>query len=87
MTEFAASHFAVPEADIIWKDNHVRAGKEDVAFVELVQLAWANRVPLSATGFYKTPKINYDRSTFSGRPFFYVAYGAAVTEVVGAVDR
>jgi xanthine dehydrogenase large subunit len=37
---------------------------------------------LSATGFYKTPKINYDRSTFSGMPFFYFAYGAAVTEVI-----
>jgi xanthine dehydrogenase large subunit len=47
-----------------------------------VQLAWFDRVSLSATGFYKTPKINYDRSTFSGRPFFYYAYGAAVSEVV-----
>jgi xanthine dehydrogenase large subunit len=56
-----------------------------VSFSDLVQLAWADRVPLSATGFYKTPKINYDRETFSGRPFFYFAYGAAVTEVV--VDR
>jgi xanthine dehydrogenase large subunit len=37
---------------------------------------------LSATGFYKTPKIHYDRETFSGRPFFYFAYGAAVSEVI-----
>ena len=37
---------------------------------------------LSATGFYKTPKIHYDRATFSGRPFFYFAYGAAVSEVI-----
>ena len=37
---------------------------------------------MSATGFYKTPKIHYDRETFSGRPFFYYAYGAAVSEVV-----
>ncbi len=82
MTEFAASHFSVPEADIEWKNNGVRAGDTELSFTELVQLAWANRVPLSATGFYKTPKINYDRSTFSGRPFFYFAYGAAVTEVI-----
>ena len=47
-----------------------------------MQLAWANRVSLSATGYYRTPKINYDRTTFSGRPFYYYAYGAAVTEVV-----
>jgi len=82
LTEFAARHFSVPEADIEFSDNQVKAGSETVAFAELVQLAWADRVPLSATGFYKTPKINYDRETFSGRPFFYFAYGAAVTEAV-----
>ncbi len=82
LTEFAARHFSVPEADIEFSDNQVSAGSETVAFAELVQLAWADRVPLSATGFYKTPKINYDRETFSGRPFFYFAYGAAVTEAV-----
>ena len=39
---------------------------------------------LSATGFYATPKIHYDRKTLTGRPFFYFAYGAAVSEV--AID-
>ena len=47
-----------------------------------MQLAWLNRVKLFASGFYKTPKIHYDRATFSGRPFFYFAYGAAVAEVI-----
>ena len=42
------------------------------------------RVSLSSTGFYATPEINWDRESFSGRPFYYFAYGAAVTEV--AVD-
>jgi xanthine dehydrogenase large subunit len=51
-------------------------------FEELVQAAWAERISLSATGFYRTPKIHYDRSTFTGRPFYYFAYGAAVSEVV-----
>lgn len=82
LTQFAARHFAVAEADIDFRDNHVHCGDTVVTFTELVQLAWADRVSLSATGFYKTPKINYDRATFSGRPFFYFAYGAAVTEVV-----
>jgi xanthine dehydrogenase large subunit len=48
----------------------------------LVSLAWFARTSLSATGFYKTPKIHYDRATFSGRPFYYFAYGAAVSEVI-----
>jgi xanthine dehydrogenase large subunit len=39
------------------------------------------RVSLSATGFYRTPKIYWDKETKIGRPFFYFAYGAAVTEV------
>ncbi len=82
LTEVAAQHFATTEAEIEFKNNRVCAGEQELTFTELVQLAWADRVSLSATGFYKTPKINYDRETFSGRPFFYFAYGAAVTEVV-----
>lgn len=80
--EFAARHFAVPEADVHFAQNRVRAGDKELSFKELVQLAWHDRVKLFASGFYKTPKIHYDRATFSGRPFFYFAYGAAVTEVV-----
>ncbi len=82
LTEFAARHFSVPEAEIDFCEGQVSIGERQLEFAELVQLAWADRVSLSAAGFYKTPKINYDRDTFSGRPFFYFAYGAAVTEVV-----
>ena len=82
LTEFAAAHFSVSETDVVFSDNAVHIAARSMSFAELVQLAWANRVSLSATGFYKTPKINYDRATFSGRPFFYYAYGAAVTEVL-----
>ncbi len=82
LIEVAARHFSVTEADVEFRDNRVYARDQELGFAELVQLAWASRVSLSATGYYKTPKINYDRDTFSGRPFFYYAYGAAVTEVV-----
>ena len=82
ITEFAARHFSCSEAEIDIRNNVVTIGKRSIGFDELVQLAWFDRVPLSATGFYKTPKINYDRETFSGRPFFYYAYGAAVSEVI-----
>ncbi len=82
LTEFAARHFSVSEAEVEFFSDRVRVGDRSMSFAELVQKAWADRVSLSAAGFYKTPKINYDRSTFSGRPFFYFAYGAAVTEVV-----
>ncbi len=79
---FGAAHYGVSEADIEFRDDRVFVAERDFGFAEFVQLAWANRVALSATGYYRTPKINYDRASFSGRPFFYFAYGAAVTEVV-----
>ncbi len=53
-------------------------------FQEVVKLAHANRIQLWSDGFYRTPKIHYDKATLSGRPFYYFAYGAACTEV--AID-
>ncbi|GLQ06149.1 xanthine dehydrogenase molybdopterin binding subunit [Sneathiella chinensis] len=79
---FAAGHYNVAEQDIQFLPNRVRIGDQTVSFAELVQLAYLNRVSLSATGYYKTPKIHYDAETFSGRPFYYFAYGAAVSEAV-----
>jgi xanthine dehydrogenase large subunit len=82
LIRFAAEHFGVRQDDIVFRNNRVRIGDLDLSFQEFVHKAWFARVSLSATGFYRTPKINYDRKTFSGRPFFYFAYGAAVTEVL-----
>lgn len=53
-------------------------------FVEVVRMAYANRIQLWSDGFYRTPKIHYDKTTLTGRPFYYFAYGAACTEV--AID-
>ena len=52
------------------------------SFDEVVKLAYANRIQLWSDGFYRTPKIHYDKTTLTGRPFYYFAYGAACTEVV-----
>jgi xanthine dehydrogenase large subunit len=82
LAEFACTHFSVAEKDVSFAGGVVKAGSHSLSFAEFVQMAWAERVSLSATGFYKTPKIHYDRATFSGRPFFYFAYGAAVSEVI-----
>jgi xanthine dehydrogenase large subunit len=54
------------------------------SFEEVVGMAYANRIQLWSDGFYRTPKIHYDKTTLSGRPFYYFAYGAACTEV--AID-
>jgi xanthine dehydrogenase large subunit len=52
------------------------------SFDAVVKLAYANRIQLWSDGFYRTPKIHYDKTTLTGRPFYYFAYGAACTEVV-----
>ncbi|MDF1486637.1 xanthine dehydrogenase molybdopterin binding subunit [Ramlibacter sp. H39-3-26] len=51
-------------------------------FDDVVGMAYANRIQLWSDGFYRTPKIHYDKATLTGRPFYYFAYGAACTEVV-----
>ncbi len=51
---------------------------------DVVGAAYANRIQLWSDGFYRTPKIHYDKATLTGRPFYYFAYGAAVSEV--AID-
>ncbi len=60
------------------------AGPQTMHWPELARAAYLARVPLSATGFYATPDIGYDRATARGRPFYYYACGAAVAEV--AID-
>jgi xanthine dehydrogenase large subunit len=71
-------------AAVTFRDGAVSGGTKTSSFADLVDGAYHARVPLSATGFYATPKIHYDRHTLSGRPFFYYAYGAACAEV--AID-
>ena len=62
----------------------VRSPTGERAFDDVVQMAYANRIQLWSDGFYRTPKIHYDKTTLTGRPFYYFAYGAACTEV--AID-
>ncbi len=52
-----------------------------ISFAEAVAKTHFNQVSLSATGFYRTPEIHFDRTTETGRPFYYFAYSMAVTEV------
>ncbi|MGH1577864.1 xanthine dehydrogenase molybdopterin binding subunit [Planktotalea sp.] len=82
IAKFLASHFAQADSDIAFKGGRVIVGKDSMSFAEAATLAYQNRISLSATGFYKTPKVAWDRIKGQGRPFFYFAYGASVSEVV-----
>jgi xanthine dehydrogenase large subunit len=84
LAAFAGQHFGVAADAIAFRDNRVHAGERSLPFNELVKLAYFARVSLSATGYYRTPKIGYDRKTWTGMPFYYFCYGAAVSEV--AID-
>jgi xanthine dehydrogenase large subunit len=67
--------------NVEFKEQTAILGQHKIDFVSLVQQAYMNRISLSASGFYKTPKIQYNRDTAKGRPFFYFANGASVSEV------
>ena len=82
LVEFAARHYRVSEEDVAFSNGHVRVRDQLLTFQSLVQQAWMGQVSLSSTGYYKTPKIHYDRSLARGRPFYYFAYGAACCEVL-----
>lgn len=81
LIEFASKAYEVPSAEISFKGNTVSLGSQTVSFPELIEAAYLARVQLSATGFYKTPDIHWDREAGKGRPFYYFAYGASVSEV------
>ena len=79
---FHAERAGVTANDVQFNDNQVIAGDHSMTFAEAVMLAYQARVSLSSTGFYATPDVEWDRIAGRGRPFFYFAYGAAISEVV-----
>lgn len=81
LAEFYAETVGGSADDVHFSDHHVILGEQQISWFALIQQAYFARVSLSSTGFYKTPKIEYDRQIGKGRPFFYFAYGAAASEV------
>jgi xanthine dehydrogenase large subunit len=81
MRDFLAEQHQCMSESVTFADGQVRAGAATMSFAEAVMACYLGRVSLSATGFYATPKIHWDKARSRGRPFYYYAYGAAVTEV------
>ncbi|WP_337064646.1 xanthine dehydrogenase molybdopterin binding subunit [Rouxiella badensis] len=82
LVEMLKKNYQAEEADIAFSNGQVRVKEQYFTFQRVVQEAWLNQVPLSSTGFYKTPKIFYDRSKAAGHPFYYFSYGVACSEVL-----
>ena len=81
LIDFAAETHQISKDQVVFLPNRVRIGNAEISFNELVKQAYLNRVQLSAAGFYKTPKIHWDRNKGRGHAFYYFAYGAACSEV------
>jgi xanthine dehydrogenase large subunit len=84
VAQVAARRFGVAPDDVVFEAGRVFAWQkptEALPFKELVNQAYLERTPLFAAGYYRTPKIHFDRDTGRGKPFHYYAYGAAVSEV------
>ena len=77
----AAGVFGVDASAVRFDGDAVHAGERSLPFHELVHRAYEARVQLWSDGFYATPGLSWDRDTLQGRPFYYFAYGAAVSEV------
>ncbi|MFY9350246.1 MAG: xanthine dehydrogenase molybdopterin binding subunit [Sphingobium sp.] len=84
LIDFAARTFGCLAEEVHFTPNGVIAGRESLSFGQLCRKAHIGRVSLASTGYYATPDIAYDRAAHKGRPFYYFAYGAAVSEV--AID-
>ncbi len=82
LAAFAAEKYGGEPEDVEFADNRVAVNGTQVDFTELVREAYENRVQLWSDGFYKTPGLHWDREKMQGNPFYYYAYGAAVSEVV-----
>ena len=83
MAEHFAEKWGVASNDITFADGALNGPNgQTVSFAKAAQSAYEARISLSATGFYKTPDITWDRIKGQGRPFLYFAHGVALSEVV-----
>jgi xanthine dehydrogenase large subunit len=82
LAELAAKQLGGEPGDVRFHDGVVESNGGQMPFDQLVAAAYLARVQLWSDGFYATPKVHWDAKTLQGHPFYYFAYGAAVSEVV-----
>ena len=83
LVAFAAERHGVDASAVRFAHGSVEIGAaKTMSFRELVVEAYMARVQLWSDGFYATPGLSWNKDTMQGRPFFYFAYGAAVSEVI-----
>ncbi len=78
---FAEREWQVAPDQIRFEKGRVIIANQSMSLGELAKRAHQARIQLSATGFYATPSITWNRDKVKGKPFFYFAYGASCSEV------
>ena len=86
MIQCAKNYFKNTSAEVKFRDNHIFVGNKNISFNNLAKKCWEERISLSSTGFYKTPKIHWDQNKLKGRPYFYYTWGASVSESILDID-
>ena len=82
LASFVKRKYKIKNGEAVYENGMIKFKGKSFKFNTLIKEAYLNRVSLSSSGFYTTPKIYFDKKTFKGRPFLYFCYGAAVSEVV-----
>ena len=83
IADYLAEIWQAHASEITFTDDTVSAPNgQNMSFAAAAKAAYEARISLSATGFYKTPRITWDRVKGQGRPFLYFAHGVALSEVV-----
>jgi xanthine dehydrogenase large subunit len=82
IADHLAEMYQCAASDISFANGKVKLPEQEMSFADAAKLAYEARVSLSATGFYKTPHVAWDRVAGKGRPFLYFAYGLSCSEVV-----
>ena len=82
MIGHAAKLFKKNKKDIVLGEGRIICGNRSLSFSELAFSCWENRISLSSTGYYKTPKISWDQGKLRGHPYFYFTWGAAISEAL-----
>ena len=82
MAAHLAKEHQCDAASVTFDGGMVHVGGRSLSFADAAKACYMGRVSLSATGFYKTPKLEWHRIRGTGRPFFYFAYGVACSEVI-----
>ena len=82
LAAYVKRKYKIKNSEAIYENGIVKFKGKSFKFNKLIKEAYLNRVSLSSSGFYATPKIHFDKKNFKGRPFLYFCYSAAVSEVM-----